>query len=138
MGDRANIKMIYEDRKVVWFYGHWAGRQLPELLQKGLIKGKDRWDDDCYLARILFQTMLDGDDDTTGFGISPWITDNERPILAVDVANQQVRIENEEGDRLEDPCIGMVIGFEDYIKLEDIDWDMLNRMGPLSRDVLAA
>ncbi len=70
MGDRGNIVIIdANDKPKLWFYTHWSGSDLPNLVRKALIKGKDRWSDPSYLNRVLFQTMLGDDDDITGFGI---------------------------------------------------------------------
>ena len=70
MGDRGNIVIVDANNKPkLWFYTHWSGSELPDLVRKALIKGKDRWSDPSYLNRVLFQTMLDGDTDITGFGI---------------------------------------------------------------------
>ncbi len=69
MGDRGNI-IVKDGGSKVYLYTHWSGSQLPEILKEALIKGEDRWDDGPYLARIIFQEMLDGDTGTTGFGIS--------------------------------------------------------------------
>jgi hypothetical protein len=88
MGDRANVAILYEWGGCVCFYTHWRGAKLPALIQRAL-KNRQRWDDDTYLARIIFDTMTHGySDKFAGFGISPTILDNEYPIIVIDVANQ--------------------------------------------------
>ena len=99
MGDRANIAIVQhpgdKSRKpqFLYFYTHWAGTEMPEDLQTALKRGKERWDDEPYLARIIFCALLRGPKDleeTTGLAITTYITDNEYPLLVVDVEKQTV------------------------------------------------
>ena len=91
MGDRANICMEYETGEKIYFYAHWQGSQLPEILQNALKRGKDRWGDESYLARIIFSEMIkDTILEETGYGISPYITDNGHPIIVVNCKRQMV------------------------------------------------
>lgn len=90
MGDRANIcvKSKYSE---VYLYTHCGGTELPEILKYGLIRGQSRWDDDAYLARILFCEMVRNEmDGTTGYGISSAPGDGEDRILTVDTDAQTV------------------------------------------------
>lgn len=90
MGDRANVVIIDEStdlssKTAVFLYGHWIGYDLPDILAAALKRGKERWKDAPYLARIIFNEMTDQASSTvTGFGISTSITDNEHPLLVVD------------------------------------------------------
>jgi hypothetical protein len=73
MGDRGNIVIETEDKKpLLFFYTHWTGSDLPEIVADGLEKGKPRWGHDAYLNRILFSNLVGEDnwDDETGYGIS--------------------------------------------------------------------
>lgn len=90
MGDRGNIVIRQKDHGDVWLYTHWSGSEIEQTLSVALDKGRDRWTDPSYLSRIVFQTMLRGDDSTTGFGISCWMCDNEHPILVADCDQQKV------------------------------------------------
>lgn len=105
MGDRANIriKQLFpptpegEEPQFVYLYTHWGGTELPQTLAKALDSkaGRSRWDDESYLARIIFCHMLaEGNglntDDVTGFGISCSPPDNEHPYLDVDCLAQTV------------------------------------------------
>lgn len=92
MGDRGNIVIRFDSKttpKDIYFYTHWRGSEIGEILAKALSRN-ERWDDPSYLARIIFQTMLNGDEGETGFGIAPYPSDNEHPLLIVDTQNQQV------------------------------------------------
>lgn len=94
MGDRGNIAIIQhpggDDREVIFFYGHWSGYRIKEATAKALERGQSRWGDEPYLARILFCELLAGSGEpevlaeTTGFGITTYLTDNEYPIVVVD------------------------------------------------------
>lgn len=95
MGDRANIVIVdYETNlsgeNAVFLYTHWTGSELPEALKAGLEKGRDRWTDAQYLARVLFQQMLGSDTGTTGYGITATLGDNSYPLLIVDVPRQVI------------------------------------------------
>jgi len=95
MGNRANICMEYENGEKIFFYTHWQGSQLPKILQNALKRGKDRWDDEHYLARIIFSEMIqDTVLEETGYGISPYITDNQHPIIVVNCTTQIVALMN--------------------------------------------
>lgn len=92
MGDRGNIVIRFDSNttpKDIYLYTHWKGRQIGKILAKVLSR-KERWNDPSYLARIIFQTMLNRDEGENGFGIAPYLCDNEHPLLIVDTENQQV------------------------------------------------
>lgn len=94
MGDRANI-VIESDTDMfpspVYFYTHWSGYSIKASLKKALIKGRERWDDPQYLARVIFQTLIGKDNDVIGFGISTKIGDNDRPLITVSMKERKVR-----------------------------------------------
>src|SRR5882672_3955030 len=91
MGDRANVAIVQDgSEQMVYLYTHWGGDGLPHTVQKALAK-KWRWDDGIYLARIIFDQMINGNQGTeTGFGISTSISDNEHPIVVVNPREQKV------------------------------------------------
>lgn len=98
MGDRANIVVrtngskFNEPGACVVFYTHWSGYSVPEKLAEALARGKGRWSDPPYLARIIFCQMIgaSGVNNLTGFGISTDICDNEYPLLLVESEQQKV------------------------------------------------
>jgi hypothetical protein len=117
MGDRANIKMVYQDKSKVYFYTHWAGSELPETLKAALIRGKGRWTDEPYLARIIFSEMIQNEVmSETGYGISPYLCDNEHNILSVNCATQMVSIEDESNN------IKMSYSFMEFINTSLADF----------------
>ena len=102
MGDRGNV-VCYDGRGNVWFYTHWRGSELPELIKTALQNGKDRWDDPQYLNRIIFSEIVKGDeDDTDGYGISSFIGDNENPIVRVNHKERTVVVGNKSLESFEE------------------------------------
>ncbi len=98
MGDRGNIKLVQRSRRdeepqAIYLYTHWGGSDLPVTLRQALERGRDRWGDDAYLARIIFCEMVrDRWADTSGFGISIYTPDNEHPVLEVDADEKRIRL----------------------------------------------
>jgi hypothetical protein len=128
MGDRANV-VVETCGERVFLYTHWQGSSLPLTLQAALKRGQGRWDDPAYLARIIFCEMVAGQEkETTGFGISASICDNEWPLLIVNVDDQQVRLANarcvevSKGNwewKIDDPHASIHIGLFVDLDLED-------------------
>lgn len=117
MGDRVNIA-VQDDGRRVYFYGHWSGFTAPLRVQEALNR-QDRWNDPSYLARIVFCTFVKGhENDTTGFGISTTIGDNEYPLIVVDCDNQLVRFEDTHGAYMNRDIIGASFSFEEYCALD--------------------
>ena len=111
MGDRANV-IVHDGAETVCLYTHWAGTELPETLQAALIRGRERWDDAQYLARIIFCEMVKGCEmSVLGYGISQTPGDGADRILHVDVNSQSISIAN-----------GPRISFSEYVSLPNIGW----------------
>ena len=99
MGDRGNIVIIdgWQDKKEkapsqVWLYTHWGGSTIASVVRDALAKNQ-RWNDGQYLARIVYDVLLDGQhSDATGFGITDRMCDNEHKIVVVDTSQQLVVI----------------------------------------------
>lgn len=91
MGMRRNIAVDYGDNQKIYFYTHWGAAHLEQTLAAALIRGKSRWDDPPYLARIIFSEMIQDEVlDTTGYGISPYECDPEYDTIEVDLEKQSV------------------------------------------------
>ncbi len=78
MGDRRNI-VVHDEKGAnpIFFYSHYDGNKLAEVLYDALERGQDRWSDAPYLNRIIFSQMIkDAGDNLTGFGISASLTDS--------------------------------------------------------------
>ena len=116
MGARANIRVKQSTTKpsYVYLYSHWKGESLTIDLKQALAR-KQRWDDESYLARIIFCQMVKGyEAEETGFGISTEITDNNFPVITVDPSKATVTIEGHKP-----------IPFQDYIAMPDDDLQRL-------------
>jgi len=94
MGERRNIQLVYENRKKIFLYTHWDAEELENILRKALIRGESRWDDESYLARIIFSEMIKDDvEGTTGYGISTEEIDPEFETIVVKLKKQTVNDE---------------------------------------------
>lgn len=126
MGDRANIVVVNRrpvtrsDGKplMVYLYSHWGGSELPEVLRLALAR-RLRWDDDQYLARIIFDQMVgDQHGEEANFGISAALMDNSYPVLVVDCQTQTVGFAKEG----EEPECSKIWTFEEYIAKQGVSW----------------
>lgn len=106
MGDRANVYVKGYNGQGVYLYTHWSGYELPGIVRDALARG-ERHSDGAYLARIVFQQMLDGDDGTTGYGISATLGDNSHPIIVLDPQAETVAFA-EDGQERAGPYVGTV------------------------------
>ena len=106
MGDRGNIVMVEKTGNKIYFYTHWDGSDLPRILRQALIRGKGRWDDEPYLARIIFSEMIkDNILEETGYGISTYQPDYNHSDLEVHCSSQTVGWKNQNWS------------FDDYVQL---------------------
>lgn len=100
MGDRANVAVVQPDKTRVYLYTHWNGTELVETVHAALSR-KVRWDNEAYLARIVFCSMVQEDvGGETGYGISTGLCDNEHPIIVLDPKTQTIWLEDESGKAL--------------------------------------
>ena len=98
MGDRGNIVIEADGQTFpheVYLYTHWDGSNVKKTLKKALVKGRDRWDDPQYLARVIFQTLIDGDQNVTGYGLSTKMGDGGTEIY-VNLEQQKVKFKQKE------------------------------------------
>ena|SRR3990167_9466971 len=99
MGDRAQVVVgMGTPESRVFLYSHWGGEDLKAVLATALDRGRNRWDDPHYLARIVFSEIVRDDiSGETGFGISTGAQlDIEHPIQEVDCSTGTVRTWNKE------------------------------------------
>lgn len=120
MGDRGNIVIQEENGNKIYFYTHWQGSYIKNILKAALIRGENRWNDCAYLSRIIFCEMIKDDVlGETGNGISTTMCDNEHNLLVVDVKEQKVYLTKEDFSKQE------TWSFEEFIKddtkLEDLE-----------------
>lgn len=120
MGDRGNIVIKQNDRDqsapYLYFYTHWSGSDIPQIVQSALKRGKDRWDDEQYLARVVFcELVKDCAMDTDGYGISTYMGDNEHDFIVLDAKKQTVSVVKE-GDPGAGPKKSW--SFEDFLNVK--------------------
>jgi hypothetical protein len=93
MGDCGNVVFPSEAGNL-FLYTHMRGTDLPLIVKRALAL-QARWDDPPYLARIVFEHMIEvreaGAYRWLGFGISLEISDNNWPLLVLDCASRKVR-----------------------------------------------
>lgn len=102
---RQNIKLVYsnsrtdedgdtkmlEDVNVIYLYSHWGGDEQYKdssmaLGLKRALERKERWDDESYLARIIFESVIGDEIGTaTGYGLAPYEVDPEFPTITVNL-----------------------------------------------------
>jgi hypothetical protein len=89
---RRNIALDYGEGRKVYLYTHWGAEDLEDVLREALGRGRSRWDDPPYLARIIFSEMIRDDlFETTGYGIAPYAIDKrEFPTIEVDFEKRTV------------------------------------------------
>jgi hypothetical protein len=128
MGDRANIVLDQEEGKSIYLYTHWGGNELPETLARSLERTRERWTDEIYLGRLIFQDLTRGSEDSiTGFGLSTYVGDNSYPYLRVDAGKQTVTVDFSAlrawNDQKDKPP--KVYTFEEFSAFKDLDWKTL-------------
>ena len=91
-------------------------------MRKALAK-QQRWDDEAYLGRIIFEGIVPFDEhgEETGYGISTYLGDNAYPILVIDPAAQKVLF-LDEADFPDGKHPLMEYTFEGYIAQERVRW----------------
>ena len=123
MGDRGNIVVRDSDGKDVVFYSHWGGHGLAAVVRRAIGK-RWRWDDDSYLARIIFCELVSGSEDAeTGFGISRFLAgDRGHPVVFVNIKEQTVSFIDEfEVDESASCDKRFTRAFEDFAKMTDAE-----------------
>mgnify|MGYP001602356737 CR=1 FL=1 len=94
MGDRATVA-VKQKEGTIYLYTHWDGYRLHRIVQHAIAR-RQRWDDETYLTRIIFSEMVrEAIDAETGYGIGlSEPGDVQYPTIVVDLAKQEVRIDN--------------------------------------------
>ena len=98
MGDRAQVKIIDNEKEApVYLYTHWGGSELENTVKKALRRGRDRWNDPCYLSRIIFSEMIKNDImGTTGYGICTTEHGDVHTVITVNCEKQSIQIETKD------------------------------------------
>ena len=89
MGVRTDVKLVYENNEKIYLYSHWDEVGYLKNVIKEVLKRKVRWDDNAYLARMIFSAMVKNDiDSETGYGLSPSSSGDSE--VEVDFRSQKV------------------------------------------------
>ena len=122
MGDRSNVSIVGEWDGATVLYSHWGGTGLFESVQNALHSdlARGRWNDSSYLRRIIFQAILNEDGlNSTGFGLSGQLPDNEYRVLVLDTSSQRAAFVDESHyDEKLDEDQGWT--FEEFIQLKNV------------------
>lgn len=72
MGNRVNIGLTSKANGIVQIYAHSHGERSAVTLANALDRGRGRWGDDSYLARIIISEFVHeiGWEQETGMGVS--------------------------------------------------------------------
>lgn len=107
----------------IFLYTHYDGWELPSILQAALVRGKERWDDEQYLGRIIFSELTQRYPmGLIGYGLTTYECDGGYALLVVDAEKQTVEIEgsSQYGG-------GLKFTFDEYVAIDFSDdaWDCL-------------
>lgn len=123
MGERGNIVIVQgadEGKTPIYFYTHWKGYKLPEIVQSAFKKAirEHRLGDSAYLNRIVFCELVGEKEfnETTGYGISQYICDNNYNLLVIDHDVEKVYFTEEDGTRI--PALGEYT-YKEFVELTD-------------------
>lgn len=94
MGDKSNIVIQESKGNRIYLYGHWMGASAIEIVAE-VLSQRERWNDEPYLARMLFAKMTEASpkDSSTGYGISTYMCDTEYPLIVLEPATQTAVLE---------------------------------------------
>ena len=104
MGDRGVVAIVEQGGGELYLYTHWGASNLPQTVAKGLMTGGDRWGDESYLTRIIFDTMTNLSGSTIGFGISTWCPADAWQIVTVDFRSNTVLAGNDDKLTFDEYC----------------------------------
>jgi len=111
MGDRAQVHI---KDKNVYLYTHWNGTDLVDVVRSALKRGRERWSDPEYLARIIFNEMTSGQEkETAGYGIGTAVHGDIWRLVTVDCQKQTVTVNDHADEYLNST---LEIPFQEFIQ----------------------
>jgi hypothetical protein len=107
MGDRGCIVVKSENQPDLVFYTHWSASALPTLVQNALLKVEEagRSNDFDYFNRIIFTTLINGDDSGIGYGIGFTVAGDAWRIVELNFDSKEVRISDDGGGTYASPML---------------------------------
>jgi len=116
MGTRSQVHFIQSG---VYLYQHWDGSLLPSRVQSA-ISLNDRWDDEEYLTRIVFDSMKTKTaQKTTGYGIGTTRHGDIEFLVEIDCIRQTVKVSSGFGDDMDMIWTGT---FEEFARSNQGDY----------------
>jgi len=120
MGDRGNIffvdRLEAEGLEGIYMYTHWSGSMLPLIVRDALERGRERWGDPQYLARIVFCELIkDAILEETGYGLGTRLVDNEHIVIRIDDLSSRVSFHEPGKERLPDDPGLVSWSYEEYL-----------------------
>jgi len=110
MGDKGQVLIKDEG---VYLFTHWRASWLEDVVRKALERGKPRWNDPEYLARIIFCEMVKGQEmELTGYGIGTKRYSNVWRIIEIDCKNQKVT-------KIDFGKVQFVKSFEEFVRRKE-------------------
>ena len=93
----------------IYLYGHWNSGHIVQDVHRALSK-KWRWNDDEYLARIIFDVMKEGNtDQECGFGIGTSLHGDIDNKVTVDCESKTVAFSTDQENSFR-------VSFEEFVK----------------------
>jgi hypothetical protein len=104
MGDRGCIVVKSDNQPDLVFYTHWCASSLEQITRSALNKVEEggRGKDFSYFNRIVFDTLVGGDQSTIGYGIDFYPAGDAWCIVELDFTAQTVRISEDYGSTYSD------------------------------------
>lgn len=80
MSNSREVTLLNGADSPIHIYVHWCGDRLPDFVASALDRGRERWGDGDYLARIIASEIFvaAGINSTAGAGLSATETDRHR------------------------------------------------------------
>lgn len=109
---RGNIFVKFSPTRGVYLYTQKLGLELPKIVQSALKRARSAWGDTQTLSHVIYSELVQRNLlDSSGFGISPVMGDNDVMLIVVDDANQQV------GAFFESGRLYRSMGYEEFAAL---------------------
>ena len=129
MGDRANVAIVQrrdgKSEGAIFLYTHCHGCELPFIVQAALDRGRERWDHEVYLARVVFSEMIQDElFDDAGFGIALYPPEGQHATIVIDCASRTVGFTRGELES----CYRLW-GFDHYIRIPGSEIELAYQSG---------
>jgi len=114
MGDRGQVELVMAPDESIFLYTHWGAGSLPNVVADALARGRDRWNDDEYLNRIIFSEMIQYDVlENTGYGIGLSHHDDAWRLVVVNhqektVSIKEVTYESVDWEKFDPGAVGWI------------------------------